>query len=69
MLEKSSTVQHLLRRGRIEGIAIGLLSGERKQFMQTAQPGVSDALPTRQYGAGSAASVEDIPATHSYIEG
>ncbi len=53
MLEQSSTVQHLLRRGRMEGreegreegheqgleegIALGLLSGERKQFMQTAQ--------------------------------
>jgi predicted transposase YdaD len=53
MLEQSSTVQHLLRRGRMEGreegreegheqgleegIALGLVSGERKQFMQTAK--------------------------------
>ena len=48
MLEQSSTVQHLLRRGRIEGLelgreegreeglALGILAGARKHFIETA---------------------------------
>ena len=48
MLEQSSTVQHLLRRGRTEGLelgreegreeglALGLLTGARKHFIETA---------------------------------
>jgi hypothetical protein len=36
MLEQSSTVQHLLRRGRNEGLALGILAGARKHFIETA---------------------------------
>ncbi len=36
MLEQSSTVQHLLRRGRNEGLALGLLAGARNHFIETA---------------------------------
>jgi len=40
MLEQSSTVQHLLRRGRTEGreegLALGILAGARKHFIETA---------------------------------
>jgi len=36
MLEQSSTVQHLLRRGRTEGLALGILAGARKTFIETA---------------------------------